>query len=523
MTPLADTTSTTATATGPVNGCPSPVEIKPGQLFINGHWRDGEGGKTMPTVNPATEEVITTIAVASPTDVAAAVDAANAAFPLWAAMRGSERSKILHRVADLIEQHTHELGYRESVDMGKLYRDVTTVDIPHIANMFRYYAGWTTKIEGAVKPVEPVHGQDGHIMAYTRREPLGGVAAITPFNFPLVLSVSKIAPALAAGNCVIHKPSSSTSLSSLLIAQIMAEAGVPDGVFNLVTGPGGVVGDALIKSPGVEKIVFTSSTPVGRQLAKDAADTFKHVTLDLGGKSPNVIMADADLDAAVATAFFAIFWNKGEVCVAGSRLLVQRDVYDEVLTKLVARVNRTVTGDPLDPATDMGPLADDKEYAKVLTYIDIGKNEDHLPLAAGGNALTVNGKGFYVEPTIFAPASNRTRVAQEEIFGPVLPVIPFADLDEAIALSNDTTFGLASGIQTRDYKKALRFAAGVKAGTVWVNTWHHYDPSAPFGGYKLSGYGREHGIESFDAYTQQKTVWLDLVETGSSAHALVGA
>lgn len=500
---------------------PVPVEIKPGQLFINGKWRDGEGGKNMPTINPATEEVITTIAVASAKDVNDTINAAHAAFPQWAKLRGSERSKILHRVADLIEHYAHELGYRETVDMGKLYKDVTSVDIPHIANMFRYYAGWTTKVEGSVKPVEPVPGQNGNIMAITRREPLGVIAAITPFNFPLILSVSKIAPALAAGNCIIHKPSSSTSLTSLLMAQIMAEAGVPEGVFNTVTGPGGSVGDLLIKSPGIEKIAFTGSTAVGRQLAKDAADTFKHVTLELGGKSPNVIMADADIDEAVMNAYFGIFWNKGEVCVAGSRLLVQEGAFDEVVAKLKEKIAHTKTGDPLDPETDMGPLADDKEYAKVLKYIEIGKNEDHLQLVAGGNALKVNGKGFFVEPTLFAPASNKTRVAQEEIFGPVLPVIPFKTLDEAIEIANDSEYGLASGIQTSDYRAAMRFANEVKAGTVWINTWHHYDPSAPFGGYKLSGYGREHGIESFEAYTQHKTIWLDLDEPASKSHPVV--
>lgn len=496
-----------------LNARPVAVEIKPGQLFINGKWRDGEGGKTMLTMNPATEEVITTIAVASPKDVNDAIDAANAAFPQWAKLRGSERAKLLNRVADLIDHYAHELGYRETVDMGKLYRDVRMIEIPHIANMFRYYAGWTTKVEGAVKLVEPVPGLGGHVMAFTRREPLGVVAAITPFNFPLILSVSKIAPALAAGNCIVHKPSSSTSLTSLLLAQIMAEAGIPEGVYNTVTGPGGSVGDMLIKSPRIEKVAFTGSTAVGRQLARDASETFKHVTLELGGKSPDVIMADANIDAAVATAFFAMFWNKSEVCVAGSRLLVQEPVFDEVVAKLKERVSHTKTGDPLDPATDMGPLADDKEYAKVLNYIEIGKNEDHLPIVAGGSSLKVNGKGFFVEPTIFAPASNKTRTAQEEIFGPVLPVIPFKRLDDAISIANDTEYGLASGIQTSNYRTALRFAEEVKAGTVWINTWHHYDPSAPFGGYKLSGYGREHGIESFESYTQHKTVWLDLDET----------
>ena len=326
----------------------------------------------------------------------------------------------------------------------------------------------------------------------------------------MILTISKVAPALAAGNCIIHKPSSNTSLTSLTLAQIMAEAGIPDGVYQTLTGQGSVVGDALIKSPKIEKIAFTGSTAVGRQLAKDAADTMKHVTLELGGKSPNVVMADADIEKAVETATFAIFWNKGEVCVAGSRLLVERPIYDEFMERFIARVKTIRVGDPLDPATQMGPLADEKEYVKVLKYIAIGRDEDRLPVAAGGNSLKVNGKGYFVEPTVFAPATNRSRVAREEIFGPVLPVIPFDGIDQALELANDTPYGLASGIQTADYRTALRFGENVAAGTVWVNTWHQYDPSAPFGGYKLSGYGREHGIESFEAYTQHKTVWLDL-------------
>lgn len=499
----------TTTAPSPTNGRPSPVDIKPGQLFINGKWRDAEGGKTMPTSSPTTEEVITTLGIASPNDIDEAIDAANVAFPKWAKLPGYARAKIMNRIADLIEEHAHELAYREAVDMGKLYTDVMLVDVPHIANMFRYYAGWCTQIEGSVKPVAPIPGQQGHKFAFTRREPLGVIAAITPFNFPLILTISKVAPALAAGNCIIHKPSSNTSLTSLSIAQIMAEAGVPDGVYQTVTGQGSIVGDVLIESPKIEKIAFTGSTGVGRQLAKDAADTMKHVTLELGGKSPNVVMADANLAKAVETATFAIFWNKGEVCVAGSRLLVEKAIYAEFMERFVARVKQIKTGDPLDPATQMGPLADAKEYAKVLKYVGIGRDEDKLELAVGGNAIELNGKGFFVEPTVFAPASNRSRISQEEIFGPVLSVIPFKGIDEALELANDTDYGLASGIQTADYRKAMKFAENVKAGTVWINTWHQYDPSAPFGGYKLSGYGREHGIESFEAYTQHKTVWMD--------------
>ena len=491
---------------------PDPVVIRPGQLFIGGKWRDAADGATIASINPATEELITDLAKGGAVDADAAARAARQAFEEgpWARMRGSERAKLLHRVADLIERDAHELAYRESVDMGKLYTDARNVDVPHIANMFRYYAGWTTKLSGDVLPVEPVPGANGDLLAFTRREPLGVVAAITPFNFPLILSVSKIAPALAAGNTVIHKPASATSLSALKLAEIMAEAGLPDGVYNTVTGPGASVGTTLATHPLVEKIAFTGSTPVGIGLIKAGADTLKHTTMELGGKSPHVICADADLDRASLTAFFGCMWNKGEVCVAGTRLFVEEPVFDEVLERLRRHAAAAIVGDPLDPATTVGPLADAGEFAKVVKYLDIGREEDRAVVAIGGGTPKVGGKGYFVEPTVFAPARNEMRIAQEEIFGPVLTMIPVNDLDEAIRLSNASPYGLASGIETGDYRKAMRFAREVKAGTVWVNTWHHYDPSAPFGGYKASGYGREHGYASFEAYTQRKTVWMDL-------------
>ncbi|WP_308166556.1 aldehyde dehydrogenase family protein [Nocardia albiluteola] len=488
---------------------PEAIAIEPGRLFIGGQWRDSLSGATLPTVNPATEEVITTVASAGVEDVHAAVDAARRAFEEsgWASMRGSERAKVLLRIADLIDANAHELAYRESVDMGMLYTDARYVAVAHIANMFRYFSGWTTKFDGAVRPAEPVPGQPGELLAYTRREPLGVIAAITPFNFPLVLSVSKIAPALAAGNCVIHKPASDTPLSALTLARIMQEAGVPDGVYNTICGPGAVVGDALVRSPGIDKVAFTGSTAVGRGLAQGAAETFKHVTLELGGKSPNIVFADADLDAAAQTAFFACMWNKGEVCVAGTRLLVQRDILDDMLDQLRKLCAATVLGDPLDPATTMGPLASRAEYNKVLDYIESGKQAG-IPLVA--SEAKVPDRGFFVPPAIFGPGDNSTRIAREEIFGPVLTVIPFTDFDEAIRIANDTPYGLASGVQTTNARTAIRAAHRLQAGTVWVNTWHHYDPSAPFGGYKTSGYGRENGPESLDAYTQLKTIWMDL-------------
>jgi acyl-CoA reductase-like NAD-dependent aldehyde dehydrogenase len=486
--------------------------IEPGKLYINGKFRDSSNGKTFATINPTTEQVITQIAEASKEDTLEAVAAARQAFENgpWGKMKGSERAKMLNRIADLIEgKYAEELAHREVIDMGKLYSDVTRIEIPHLANMFRYYAGWTTKLEGNVKPVE---GNDHeHLMAWTRREALGVVAAITPFNFPLILTVSKIAPALAAGNCFIHKPASQTPLSAITIAKIIHEAGMPAGSYNLVIGPGETVGNILTGHPDIDKIAFTGSTKVGQSIVKDSALSMKHTTMELGGKSPNIVFADADIERAVNLSFFAMFWNKSEVCVAGTRLLVEKSIYDEFTDKFIARVKQARVGDPFDPASSYGPMSSKGAWQKTLDYIQSGK-EEGATLATGGNAVTVNGKGYFIEPTVFLHATNEMKISREEIFGPVLPVIPFTDFEDAIRIANDTPYGLASGVQTRDLKKAIRASELIKAGTVWTNTWHHYSPTAPFGGYKLSGYGREHGLESFESYMQYKTVWTDLYE-----------
>jgi len=484
--------------------CPDfPITLT--QLYIDGEWRDSASGKTFAVIDPTTEAEIAQVAEGTVEDVELAVQAANAAFVGdWGRMSGHERGEILWRVGDLFLKYGEELAFLQAKEMGRLFTDSMTVDIPHLANMFHYYAGWASKIEGSVK--QSTKG----LHTYTLREPLGVVAAITPFNFPLILSVSKFAPALAAGNTIIHKPASVTPLSALKAAQIMQEAGMPPGVFNVVAGPGGTVGNALSTHPGIEKVAITGSTASGIRVVKDSADTLKHLTMELGGKSANIIFADADLDAATQTAYYGIFYNKGEICYAGSRMLVERTVYEEVIDRVRQRALDTIPGDPLDPASEMGPIANKSEYDKVLNYMEVGQ-KDGARLVTGGKAANIGtGKGYFVEPTVFADVNSDMTIAREETFGPILSIIPFDGFDQAIAIANGNQYGLAAGVHTLDIKKAHKAAAQLKAGTVWVNTYSRFDPSAPFGGYKMSGYGREQGWEALEFYLQTKTVWVDL-------------
>ena len=476
------------------------------QLYINGEWRDSTSGKTFPAIDPTTEEEIAQVAEGTIEDVEAAVQAANAAFETgtWSQLSGHERGEVLWKVGDLFRKYGEELAFLQAKEMGRLFTDSMTIDIPHLANMFHYYAGWASKIEGSVK--QTIKG----LHTYTLREPLGIVAAITPFNFPLILSISKFAPALVAGNTIIHKPASATPLSALKVAQIMKEAGVPPGVFNVVMGPGSTVGNALSTHPGIEKVAITGPTASGIRVIKDSADTLKHLTMELGGKSANIIFADADLDAATQTAYDGMFYNKGEICYAGSRMLVERSIYDEVVDRVRQRALSTKPGDPLDPNSDMGPIANKSEYDKVLSYMSIGQ-KDGARLVAGGNAADIGtGKGYFIEPTVFADVNSEMTIACEESFGPILSIIPFDDFEDAIRIANSNQYGLASGVHTRDIKKAHKAAAKLKAGTVWVNTYGQFDPSGPFGGYKMSGYGREQGWEALEFYLQTKTVWVDL-------------
>ena len=490
----------------PQQHAPQRKAIPAGQLLVAGKWVDAESGETMAVTDPTTEATITHVQKAGVEDAERAIDAASAAFEdgPWGRMRHEDRAKILFRMADLMDERADDFAIREAMDMGMPYRDFRTIIMPHCSGLFRFFAGQAmAHMDGGYRT-----SYEADIRILTRREPLGVVAAITPWNFPLALTCSKVAPGLAAGNVIVHKPASDTPLTALALAQVALDAGIPEGVYNLVTGGGGTIGDTFVKSGKVDKIAFTGSTSVGQGIVRNGAETIKHQTMELGGKSPNIIFADANMDQALQAAFWGIFWNKGEVCVAGSRILVERSIYDEFVEKLSRMARDAVLGDPLDARTQLGPIATKSEYDKILRYVEDGKATARL--TAGGGAPKINGKGLFIEATVFADATNDLKISREEIFGPVVPVIPFEGEDEAIRLANDTPYGLASGIQTSDLGRALRLADRIKAGTVWLNTWHKYHPNAPFGGYKASGYGREQGAEALENYTQYKTIWANL-------------
>jgi acyl-CoA reductase-like NAD-dependent aldehyde dehydrogenase len=477
-----------------------------GQIFVAGTWRAPASGETYRPIDPATEQPLGEVAKADERDIDAAVAAARTAFDEgpWPRMSPHERGRIVWRLGDLVQQHVDEMARLESLCTGKTLFDSGKVEIPFAAEVFRYFAGWASKIHG-----ETLALRDS-AFTFTLRQPVGVVGAIVPWNFPFLLSSWKIAPALAAGNTMVLKPASQTPLTALKFAELCQQAGLPEGVFNVVTGPGGKVGMALVRDPRVDKIAFTGSTEVGKQIMREAAGTLKRLSLELGGKSPNIVFADADLEAAVRGAMTGIFYNKGEVCAAGSRLFLEEAVHDEFMAKLTERVKTLKVGDPMDRATRMGPVVSGAQMQSVLSYIEAGRQEGARVVAGGGRARVGDGKGFFVEPTIFDGVTNAMRIAREEIFGPVLSVIPFRSVEDGIAQGNQTSYGLAAAVWTRDVAKALRAAKAIRAGTVWVNAYNLFDAALPFGGFKESGFGREMGSVGLDHYTEVKTVWVDL-------------
>jgi acyl-CoA reductase-like NAD-dependent aldehyde dehydrogenase len=480
--------------------------MKAGEIFVAGKWQAPLSGETYAPINPANEEPLSAVGKGDERDIDAAVAAARKAFDEgpWPKMSPHERGRIVWKLGDLIQQNLDEMAKLESLCTGKTMFDSGKVEIPFAAEVFRYYAGWASKIHGETLQLRDT------AFTFTLRHPVGVIGAIVPWNFPFLLSSWKLAPALAAGNTVVIKPASQTPLTALKFAELCQEAGLPEGVLNVVTGPGGKVGMALVRDPRVDKIAFTGSTEVGKQIMREASGTLKRLSLELGGKSPNIVFADADMEAAVRGAMTGIFYNKGEVCAAGSRLFLEQSIHDEFMSKLTDRVKTFKVGDPMDKSTRMGPVVSKAQMDTVLGYIEAGKREGAKLVAGGQRASVGNGKGYYVEPTIFDGVSNGMTIAREEIFGPVLSVIPFKSVEDGIAQGNATSYGLAAAVWTRDVGKALRAAKAIRAGTVWVNAYNLFDAALPFGGFKESGFGREMGSVGLDGYTEVKTVWVDL-------------
>ena len=477
------------------------------KLFINGEFVDAKSGGTFATINPATEEKITDVASAGADDVDLAVRAARSQLEPgseWQKMKPRDRARVMWRLADMLMARAEEIGRIETIDNGKPLFESQFVDTPAAAECLYYFAGWSGKVTGETIPVAE------NAFTYTLREPVGVVGAITPWNFPLMLAVWKIAPALACGNTVILKPAENTSLSILKFAEYARECGLPAGVVNIVPGPGKVTGAAMADHPGIDALAFTGSTAVGRELMARCAKTLKKVSLELGGKSPNIVFADADLDAASRGALNAIFYGKGEVCAAGSRLLVEESVHDELLARVTERAAKMTAGDPLHPKTRLGAIVSKTQMERVLSYIEAGSKEGATLVTGGERADIGTGKGYFVKPTIFDDVEPEMRIAREEIFGPVLATIRFKDAEDAVAKGNSTVYGLAAAVWTRDITKAHRIARAIKAGTVWINTYNLYDPALPFGGFKESGFGRDQGRDALEKYTQTKSVWVNL-------------
>lgn len=486
---------------------------QPRRMLIGGQWVESRTGKTLESVDPATGRALATIPRGDATDVDRAVRAARGAFEsaAWREITPIDRGRLLNRLADLIEEHADELALLEAHDNGKPVRVARAVDVGSSAKLFRYFAGWPSKFEGSTVPVSPRGALS--VLNYTVHEPVGVVGAIVPWNFPMSMACWKLAPALATGNTVVLKPAEETSLSTLRLAELIQEAGFPDGVVNVVTGTGPAAGAAIAEHAGIDKVAFTGSTDVGRLVARAATGNLKKVSLELGGKSPHIVLPDADPDQVAAAAADAIFFNQGQTCTAGSRLYVHRRIYDDVLAALTARAGRIVVGPGTDPGTEMGPLVSAKQLARVAGYVALGRDEG-AKLAAGGRRPAGLDEeysgGYFLEPTIFTQTNHSMRVVREEIFGPVLVAMEWEDVDDLVTMANDTCYGLSAGIWTQNLAMAHRIAAAIRAGTIWVNCYNLTDPASPFGGYKQSGWGREMGRAALELYTETKSVWVNL-------------
>ncbi|MCL6570724.1 MAG: aldehyde dehydrogenase family protein [Bacillus sp. (in: Bacteria)] len=487
------------------------VELQTFPHFINGKWEQASNQETFDVFNPANGEVIAKVAKGTAVDIDRAVKAARAAFDQgdWKNMKPKERAKVLYAISYQIAEHAEELAYLEAISSGGTVRRIGNSDILQMVDLFQTLANFT--LEYPFSETLPVPPFPGPAHNFIWREPIGVCAAITPWNLPMVIATWKIAPALAMGNTIVIKPASYTPLSTLKLAEIIS-AVVPPGVINVVAGPGAEVGEALVNHPQVDKIAFTGSTEVGRRIMGLAAGTIKNTTLELGGKSPNIILEDADLTTAVPGSLFGVFLHAGQLCESGTRLFVPDKLYDQVVLGLVALTSRLKLGNPLDPATDVGPVISKKQKESILSYIEAGKLEG-ATLVCGGKEVNVPGceEGHFIAPTIFTNVTNDMKIAQEEIFGPVLCVIRYSDVEDAISMANDSIYGLAAGVWTSDVNKAYEVARKLQVGVVWINDWHMLRSDAPFGGYKQSGIGREMGQHSLDAYTQVKHVHTSMV------------
>ncbi|XP_030580526.1 aldehyde dehydrogenase, mitochondrial-like [Archocentrus centrarchus] len=485
-------------------------EVHYNKLFINNKWQDAASGKTFPTINPATGEVICQVAEADQADVEKAVKAARDAFRLgspWRRMDASQRGLLLNRLADAIERDAAYLAELETLDNGKPYAVSYAVDLPTVVKCLRYYAGWADKWEGKTIPI------DGDYFCYTRHEPIGVCGQIIPWNFPLLMQAWKLGPALATGNTVVMKVAEQTPLTALYVASLIKEVGFPEGVVNILAGMGPTAGAAIARHMDVDKVAFTGSTEVGHLIQQaSGSSNLKKVTLELGGKSPNIILSDANMEDAVEQSHFALFFNQGQCCCAGSRTYVQADIYDEFVERSVERAKKRVVGDPFNFKTEQGPQIDQEQFSKILGYISSGKREGAKLMCGGGVAAD---KGYFIQPTVFGDVQDNMTIAREEIFGPVMQILKFKTLEEVVTRANDTKYGLAAAVFTKDIDKANYVSSGLRAGTVWINCYDVFGAQAPFGGYKASGIGRELGQYGLDNYTEVKTVTIKVPQKNS--------